>query len=179
MTLYSFEIGRELAKIEDDLEKHWNHKGEPWCIVNPTDGRVIAKGLGGIILWIPFSQENQEKEVTEWFDDLSADELDDIFLKTVPNRPLPNYLEFERRYCGNGKMEDILQKWRQADLNTGGVFKLATLIKGGHDLKGKILTHYHPNGGPPTDRDLEVFQVNKLLEVRAFGKGLLYILRRQ
>lgn len=167
-------IERKLKRKEKQLEKDWNHKGEPWCLMDPNDGRVEAEGLGGIILWIPFSQENQEKKVTEWFDDLSADELDDIFMK-----PLPNYIEFERRYCGNDRMEDIRKKWREADPSTGGVFRLATLIEGEHDLKGKILTHYHSHGGPLTDRDLEIFREKNLLEVRAFGKGNRFIHRRE
>lgn len=172
MTLYSLEIKRELAKIEADLEKNWNHKGEPWCIVDPADGRIVDEGLGKICLRLT---GNEPLTVTDWFDGLSPDELDRIFVK-----PYIKYEEFEEIAEGNDKLEKIRQIWiRNTAAGARGLVQLETDIENGHNLDGMIVTHYHPHGGTPTKKDVKSFQENNVLEMRAFGKGLLYILRRQ
>lgn len=170
-----YDINKRLQEIEDDLGSTWNHKGEPWCIVDPSDGHIINEGTGGIFL--RFDNNNAIK-VTEWFDDISAEDLGVVDI-VYPH--LRYHVLTEKCYeDGPQKAESLLKKWDDARLgDNNGILRREADIPPGQSLDGMVVTHYHPDGQPLSDRDIKTFQENNVLEMRAFGKGLLYILRRR
>ena len=189
-TPYSREAERKIEEVEARLVSNWNGKGEPWCVFDPRTGKTVRWGLGGIFLF------PQRKNVTSWFANISAEDLgvESLVYPHLTYQKLQEIwdkweclLNMMREHKTGVKFEEItalIEAWDcenqrsqegvhsqlryEADFATGS--NLA-------DLKGKVVTHYHPDDAPFSKQDLRVFKEANLLEMRAFGKKHLYVLR--
>ena len=183
---YSIEVEERILAIEVSMVNNWNGMGEPWYVIDPETGGIIAEGLG--ILALRGAGDISE-DVTVLFKDLNPLELG---LKDIADIK-KSWLEKHATYGDQGvlftnetttRLNRILDAWENTAKGTESTLYLCHEANvesqvGSSDLNGKVVTHYHPNNKRLTKHDRKAFRKWGLLELRAVTKEDLFIMRRR
>lgn len=184
--LNRIEVEEKIQAVETRMVREWNGRGEPWCVFDPETGDVRAEGLGVIVLRCgkPYTYC---KYVTGLFEELTASELKLDNLKKITKSWLEQHTtggESEGVFSEQTRirLDRILDAWQNACEESG----LSLRLKHEADiscqveevkLRGQIVSHYHPSGGPPTKEDETFFFKYALLELRTVTDKGVYTYR--
>ena len=183
---YSIDVEKKIQTVETRMVREWNGKGEPWRVFDPETGDIRAEGPGVIVLRCG-KPHTYYKDVTCLFGELTASELEHDNLTTIKKSWLEKHAlggECENVFDEQTrrKLEIILETWNNADNESG----LTLHLKHEADvsshveevtLEGQIVSHFHPNGRPPTEEDEIFFLRYALLELRTVTDKGVYIYR--
>lgn len=185
--LYDRGVEKKIESFEIHMVQEWNGRGEPWGVFDPDNGDKLAEGLGVIVLRCgkPYTYC---KNVTYLFEELTASELGLEDLTKMTESWLGEHTaggDCEHIFDDKTKsrLDEILTTLENACKESGLGLRLCheadVLSRVEEDkLKGKIVTHFHPNGKPPTEQDKNNFENWELLELRTVTEEGVYITNR-
>lgn len=185
--MHSSDVAEKIRSFETRMVRDWNGKGEPWCVFDQETGDVLAEGLGIMVLRCgkPFTYS---KPMTSLFEDITAsklglEDLIDMTKSWLDEHATGGKYEHAFDEQTRRRLDLILEAWESGDKESGLSLCLCreadVLSQVKEDtLKGKIVTHFHSKGRPPSKQDEDIFHKWGLLELRIVSEDGVCVINK-